>query len=460
MQDKKTAPPVFRGQLIELDIKGLNNEGEGVGRFAGFTIFVPGTAPGDRVTASVLSLQKTYARALLRSVLLESPHRVAPPCNHYSTCGGCQLQHLAYAEQLRLKQQILANTLRRLGGLDLAVQPVLGMTDPWRYRNKAQVPVGSADGIVMAGFYAPRSHHIVNVASCHLQHPANDQAVAAVRETLQALAIPIYDEKSHTGLVRHILARTAFATGETLLVLVTNGHHLPERERLVKMICAKLDNLSGIVQNINIQRGNVILGAEDIPLWGLPYLEEKLGGLTFRVSPRSFLQVNTPQAEILYGKIKEYAALTGQETVFDLYCGTGTIALYLSQGAGKVVGVESVAAAVADARANATGNGITNAEFCKGRAEDVMPKLLAQGYQADVVVVDPPRKGCDAKLLTTLAKIRPARLIYVSCDPATLARDLRHLTDEGFAVREVQPVDMFPHTRHVETVVLITRVEK
>ena len=457
---KSSAPPLSRGQLVELEIDDLNEKGEGVGRHNGFTVFVPGTAVGDRVRVGVLSVQKTYARALLRSVLRASDHRVTPCCEHYGRCGGCQLQHLSYSEQLRLKRQLVMTTLQRLGGLDLTVLPVLGMADPWRYRNKAQVPVGSAGGTVVTGYFAPRSHRIVNMDSCLLQHPANDQAILAVREVIQALAIPVYDERSHTGLVRHVLARTSFTTDKTLLVLITNGRQLPESNRLIRMLPARLGNLTGVVQSINTRRGNVILGDKEQLLWGLPYLEEKMGGLAFRVSSHSFLQVNTMQAEVLYAKIREYAALTKRETVFDLYCGTGTIGLYLSREAGKVVGVESVAAAVADAKANALANGLANAEFHTGRAEEIVPKLLTQGYRADVVVIDPPRKGCEMNLLTTLTRMHPRRLIYVSCDPATLARDLRYLTGHGFAVREVQPVDMFPHTSHLECVVLMSRVKE
>ncbi len=453
-------PPVSRGQLLELDIESINNEGEGVGRYAGFTVFVPGTAAGDRVTATVLSLQKTYARALLGTVLHASPHRVTPPCAYYGACGGCQLQHLSYDEQLRQKRQIVRDALLRIGGLDLPVNPMLGMTDPWRYRNKVQVPAGLENGAVVTGFYSPRSHRIVRVDSCLLQHPAQDPAIAAVRNTLQALSIPIYDETSHTGLLRHIMARTSFATGKTLLTLVANGRQLPQQQRLVASLSSAVDNLAGIVLNINTRRGNVILGSEEQLLWGEPYLEEKLWGLSLRISPRSFLQVNSIQAEILYAKVREYAALTGRETVFDLYCGAGTIGLYLSREAKKVVGVEAVSSAVADAEENAGINNITNAEFHQARAEELVPKLLAGGYHADVVVIDPPRKGCDEKLLRTIAATRPSRVIYVSCNPATLARDLRCLTGHGFAVREVQPVDMFPHTAHVECVVLMSRVEK
>jgi 23S rRNA (uracil1939-C5)-methyltransferase len=454
--DKK--PPVRKDQEIHLHIEGLNHEGEGVGRFEGFTVFIPGTVPGDTVSACVISLQKTYARALLRKLVNPSPCRVVPDCVHHEDCGGCQLQHLAYPEQLRQKQTIVRETLLRVGGLDLPVLPVLGMPEPWRYRNKAQVPFGSEDGTIKAGFFARRSHSIVDLDRCPIQHPANDQAVAAVRSALAATGISAYNEKEHRGLLRHVLARTSLAGGETLVVLVTNGRHLPQKEALIEAIRSRLPGLAGIVQNINTRRGNTILGPQEITLCGRPYITEQLDGLSFRISARSFFQVNTAQTKVLYDKVAEYAALTGKETVFDLYCGTGTIALYLARRAHKVIGVESVPQSITDAGENARLNNIKNAEFHAGPAEEVVPALYQKGYSANVVVLDPPRKGCDRKLLDTIAAMQPERVVYVSCNPATLARDLKHLTQCGYVPQEVQPVDMFPHTSHVETVVLMSRV--
>jgi 23S rRNA (uracil1939-C5)-methyltransferase len=458
MNGKKKKPPVTRGSNIKLEIERLNHDGEGVGHIDGFTVFVPGTAPGDRVNARVISVQKTYARALFESLDTASPARVVSPCEHYGSCGGCQLQHISYEEQLRLKRELVRDALSRIGGLDVPVLPVIGMDEPWRYRNKAQIPVGLDGDRIKVGFFAKRSHRIVDVKSCIIQHPINDRVINIARETMQELNIPAYDEETHTGLIRHILARTSFTNGETLVVLVTNGRHLPRQESLVNLLHTRLENLSGIVQNINTRRGNIILGHEGITLWGQPYLMEKIGSLTFRISPQSFFQVNTFQTRVLYEKVLFYAALTGQETVFDLYCGIGTISLYLAQKARKVVGVESVAAAVEDARANAELNHATNTEFHVGLAEEVVPALVRRGYQADVAVVDPPRKGCDEKLLATITALRPARIVYVSCNPATLARDLKYLAGNGYNVQEVQPVDMFPHTSHVECVVLMSRV--
>ena len=452
----KAKHPVHKGQIIKLNIHSVNHDGEGVGRFEGFTVFVPGTAPGEIVSASVISLQKSYARALLGSVLQRSPARVAPRCAHYEACGGCQLQHIDYAEQLKLKQHAVQDALKRIGGLDTPVLPTIGMSDPWHYRNKAQVPVGLEGSEVRAGFYEKRSHKIVDLKCCHIQHSTNDYVVHTVRRALQELAIPIYHEQSHTGLVRHVMARTSFTTGEVLVVIVTNGRTLPKANKLTDMLREAIDGLSGIVQNINTRSGNVILGNEDTTLWGRPYLTETLSELKFQVSPRSFFQVNPIQTEALYNKAKEYSALTGKETVFDLYCGIGTISLFLARSAAKMVGVESVEQAVLDATKNAELNKLTNVEFHTGLAEVVVPRLFKAGYHADVVVVDPPRKGCDEKLLATTVAMQPARIVYVSCNPATLARDLKYLTANGYQTAEVQPVDMFPHTSHVESIILMT----
>jgi|LFRM01.1.fsa_nt_gb 23S rRNA (uracil1939-C5)-methyltransferase len=457
---KKRQPPVSKGQKLELEIERLNHEGEGVGRFQGFTVFVPQTVPGDKVIARVISVQKSYARALPETVITASPLRVEPHCEHFAVCGGCQLQHLDYSEQLRRKTEMVRDALQRIGGLDVPVLPTIGMSDPWHYRNKAQVPVGQEAGKVSAGFYAKRSHKIVDLTACPIQHPANDQVVHVVRSLLAELAIPIYNEVEHQGIIRHIMARTSFATGEVLVVLVTNGPHLPKAEQIAAELQAQIPNLVGVVQSINTRRGNTVLGDKEKTLWGQPYLTEKLGSLQFRLSPRSFFQVNPQQTEVLYRIAKAYAALQGSETVFDLYCGIGTIALLVSDAAAKVVGVEIVPDAVEDARQNAILNGITNVEFHLGAAEIVVPKLYLQGYKADVLLVDPPRKGCDEALLKTMAAMQPERIVYISCNPATLARDLKYLTAHGFTVNDVQPVDMFPQTAHVECVVLMSKIEK
>jgi len=450
--------PVNEGEKIEITIDNINHDGEGVGRFRGFTVFVPAVAPGDTVSANVISVQKNYARALLQDVINGSPARVIPLCEHYDACGGCQLQHIEYAEQLVIKHKQVENALQRIGGLGITVHPIIGMSDPWHYRNKAQVPVGMEGKLLRAGFYEKRSHKIVDLRCCEIQHPLNDQAVHTVRQALEELRIPAYYEKEHKGLIRHIMTRACFATGEVQVVLVINGPAIPRQTELIEKLRRSIENLSGIVININTRRGNTILGNKEETIWGQSYLLEKLGGLHFKVSPRSFFQVNPTQTEILYAKVKEYVALSGTETVFDLYSGIGTISLYLARSAAKVVGVECNEDACRDACDNADLNEIANARFFFGAAENVVPRLYKEGYRAHVVVVDPPRKGCEESLLKTVVSMQPERIVYVSCNPATLARDVKFLSTNGYRAIEAQPVDMFPHTMHVETVVLITKV--
>jgi len=457
---EKKKPPLARGERVTLEIDGLNHAGEGVGHADGFTVFVPGAAPGDLVTAEVISVKPEYARAVPLNIERPSPQRVEPCCSYFGRCGGCRLQHIDYAEQLRLKRKIVAETLRRIGGLEIEVVPVLGMSEPWRYRNKYQAPVSAENGQVKIGLYEPRSHRVVELTQCAIQHPAGCRAINAARQALQELRIPAYDEQSRRGVVRHIIARTSFASGEVLLALVTYGWELPRAAQLVELLRRRVEKLAGIVQNINPHPGNVILGQEELTLWGRPYVVEKLGELSFRVSARSFFQVNPVQAQALYGLVRRLAGLTGRETVFDLYCGIGTIALHLAGGAAQVIGVESVSAAVEDARTNAALNGIDNAVFLVGRAEEEVPKLLHSGRRGGVVVLNPPRKGCAPELLDVVARALPERIIYISCNPATLARDLKILAEAGYPAREVHPVDMFPHTSHVELVALMSRVEK
>ncbi len=453
---EKTKIPFSAGERILLEIEGLSHAGEGVSHKDGFTVFVPWTAPGDKVEAEVISLKKNYARALPRALQHPSLNRLNAACPHHGICGGCQLQHIRYDEQLRWKRQMVSDMLQRLGGLHVKVLPVIGMDEPWSYRNKAQFPVADDDGSLKIGLFEKRSHKVVDVHECLIQHPLSRQAVKAARETIEKLEIPVYKEKNHSGLLRHLLARTSFSNNEVLLVLVTNGRLFPGADYLVTQLVSRLKNLVGIVQNINMRRGNVVLGEENLLLWGRDYLVEELNGLRFRISAGSFFQINSRQAAVLFRLIRDYAGLEGGETVFDLYCGSGAISLFLCKNAAKVIGVESYIPAVEDARKNARINGITNVDFHAGRAEKLIPDLIARGYRADVVVVDPPRKGCDEELLAAIVKSLPQRIIYVSCNPATLARDLRFLATAGYIPREVQPVDMFPHTAHVECICLLT----
>ncbi len=452
--------PVQLNQVVELKITGLNHEGAGVGRYNGYTLFVPQALPGEVVTAKVEHAKKSYGFAQLQEIVQESPLRVEPPCPVFHRCGGCSLQHLAYAEQLRHKQQIVKDNLARIGGFavdgDGAVQvhPTLGMADPWRYRNKAQVPIGMEAGMIVGGFYAERSHEIVDIEACLIQHEANDAVVATVKRLAGRLHIPVYDEAKHTGLLRHVVAKVGVKTGDVMVVLITTEAFIPEREQLVALIRQELPQVKSIVQNINHHRTNVIFGEQTFTLWGEDVIYDYIGNVKFAISARSFYQVNPVQTEVLYNKTLEYAGLSGQETVIDAYCGIGTISLFLAERAAHVYGVEIVPEAIADANRNAVLNGIANVTFAVGAAEVVIPAWKEQGIRADVIVVDPPRKGCDEALLATILQMQPERVVYVSCNPSTLARDLKVLA-ERYRVVEVQPVDMFPWTGHVECSVLL-----
>jgi 23S rRNA (uracil1939-C5)-methyltransferase len=451
--------PVRAGERVEVEIHGIGHSGEGIGRCRNFTLFVPGAMPGDRVLVRVIEVKKNYARAALDTLLTPAPHRVAPPCPVVGECGGCQLQHIAYPEQLRLKRQQVADALVRLGGLEgVPVHPITGMNEPWGYRNKAQFPVGSRAGQVIAGFFAPGTHRIIEMDSCLIQHPLGNQVMSAVKRLAGKFRVPIYDEETHRGLLRHVLVRVARGSGEAMAVLVTNGPELPGARALAQELMAAVPGLVSVQQNINPQRTNVVLGDQTRLLAGSATLADRIGDLSFEISPRSFFQVNPQQTEVLYGKALEYAALTGSETVVDAYCGIGTISLFLARRARRLIGIEVVPEAVEDARRNAKRNGIENAEFLIGDAAVLMPRLFEDGLRPDVIVLDPPRKGCDRPVLEAAAAMSPERIVYVSCNPSTLARDLGLLAKMGYGTAEVQPVDMFPHTAHVECCALLKRV--
>ncbi|TFE26962.1 23S rRNA (uracil(1939)-C(5))-methyltransferase RlmD [Cohnella luojiensis] len=465
--------PVSVGQFIECEIIGLTHEGEGVGRVEGYTLFVRDALPGETVRAEVLSIGKSFGKARM-SELMESGTgagkgsgiRVVPPCPIYDSCGGCQLQHMAYAEQLRWKRQHVVDNLARIGKLVVAeddgqagvvVHPTIGMDDPWRYRNKAQVPIGFGDGGLIGGFYEAGSNDIVEMDACLIQQEENEESVRAVKEAARLLDISAYNRANGRGLLRHVVVRHARSTGQRMVVLVTNGRDIPHAQELVALIREKVSGVVSVCQNVNTAVTPVVFGEETRVLWGEDVIYDEIGGIQFAISPRSFFQVNPEQTERLYGKAVEYAALTGNETVIDAYCGAGTISLFLAKHADRVYGVEIVPEAIEDARRNALLNGIRNAEFAVGPAEVVMPRWQAEGVSPDVIVVDPPRKGCDPALISTMLELRPERIVYVSCNPSTLARDLRLLEDGGYWTVEVQPVDMFPHTGHVECCSLLVR---
>ncbi|MEK3875160.1 23S rRNA (uracil(1939)-C(5))-methyltransferase RlmD [Paenibacillus sp. FSL M7-0420] len=466
--------PVNKNDEVLLDIIGMTHEGEGVGRVEGFTLFVQGALPGERVRARVLKTKKQYGYAKLLELVQASPDRIAPPCPIYDQCGGCQLQHMDYTAQLAWKRQLVVDNLQRIGKLEVAgaagadaasasgaqgegirVLPTLGMDEPWRYRNKAQVPIGVTEGGLVGGFYARGSHRIIDMETCLIQHEDNDKVVAAVKSLGRELGITAYDEETARGLLRHVVVKKAFRTGQMMLVLVTNGRDIPHLDAWLGSIREQLPAVVSICQNINTQRTNVIFGNDTRVLWGSEVIYDYIGEVQFAISARSFYQVNPAQTEVLYGRTLEYAALTGKETVIDAYCGIGTISLFLAQHADQVYGVEIVPEAIEDARANAKLNGMNNVKFEVGASEDVIPAWKEQGITPDVIVVDPPRKGCDPRLLETILLMQPERVVYVSCNPSTLARDLRVLEDGGYRTVEVTPVDMFPHTTHIESVALL-----
>ncbi len=450
--------PVEKNKSYEMQIDALGSNGEGIGRIEGYTMFVEGVLPGERVRVLAVKVKKNFGYGKLLEILQPSPDRLEPACPVAKQCGGCQLQHLSYEGQLAYKTQEVQDDLERIGGIHgVRVKPALGMENPWRYRNKAQFPVGMGKDGCAIGFYAKRSHRIVDTQQCLLQDACNDEIMQIVRDFLEEFHIPPYDEERHTGLVRHVLTRIGRHSGEIMVCIVLNGKKLPASEVLVERL-QKVDGVCSIVLNVNRERTNVILGRKTILLWGQERITDSIDGIQFEISPLSFYQVNPTQTEVLYRKAVELADLTGEETVLDLYCGIGTISLFFARKAKRVFGVEIVPEAIEDARKNAARNGMTNVEFAVGAAEEVIPKLYEkQGIVADVVVVDPPRKGCEERLLETILKIAPQKIVYVSCNPATLARDLKTLTAGGYALREVQPVDQFCHTVHVETVCLLVR---
>ena len=452
MTEKKMAP-IQKNDYIDVVFEDLTHEGSGVAKIDGYPIFVPYGLPGEKAKIKVTKLNKGYGFGRLMELYEESPDRAEPPCPIYKQCGGCQLQHLSYEGQLKAKEKMVRELMTRIGKLEeVNVLPVLGMDEPWNYRNKAQVPVGEMEGGLVAGFYAKRSHEIIDMDECLIQFTENDEMVRLVKGICEKHGVKAYNEKQHKGTLRHIMVRTGQVTGELMVVLVTRTPDMPNRRKIIEEIVEAVPNITSIIQNVNTKRTNVILGDQTITLWGADVISDYIGDIKFEISPRSFYQVNPIQTKVLYDKTLEYADLSGHETVIDAYCGIGTISLFLAKKAKKVYGVEIVPEAIEDARKNAALNEITNVEFEVGEAETVIPNWYKQGITADTLVVDPPRKGCDENLLKTIAAMKPKKVVYVSCDPATLARDLRYLEDNGYKTVEVQPVDMFPQTMHVECV--------
>ena len=447
------------------DIISQGYEGEGIAKIDNkYPIFIEGALKGEKVKVRIVKVNKNFAYGKLMEVLEASEERVNPPCAIYKRCGGCKLQHASYKAQLDFKWDRVKDCVSKIGKLDPSiVKYPLGMENPWRYRNKVQLPIGLINGEVKIGFFAPRSHDIIDMESCLIQDEIGDKVVKLTREWIEKFNIRPYNvdgEYDEKGIVRHIMIRRGFTTNEVMVVLVTNGENLPHKEEFVDLMVKNIPGIKSIIQNINSKKTNVILGLESKTLWGEDTISDYIGDFRFNISPLSFFQVNPIQTEVLYGKALEYANLTGNEEVFDAYCGTGTITLFLSQKAKKVYGVEIIPQAIDNAWINAKENKVENVEFFVGESEVVIPDLINKGVKADVVVVDPPRKGCDKKLLDAITNIDAKKIVYVSCDPSTLGRDLKVLEENGYKTLEVQPVDMFPNTAHVECVVLMSRVEK
>ena len=476
MKKKADAENGFaKDTMVEVEITDIGTDGEGIGKVDGYTLFIKDAVIGDKVRAKVMKGKKNYGYAHLEEILEKSPYRQEAPCPIGRQCGGCQLQNMTYERQLVFKQNKVRNNIIRLGGFEEAfvdgiMEPIMGMDDPWRYRNKAQYPVGvGKDGSPVAGFYAGRTHCIIPVSDCLIGVTENEEILDAVLEHMQSFHVSAYDEVSGHGLVRHVLIRKGFESGQIMVCLVVNYGARPEfsgremkrdfipgQERLIDAL-TKIQGMTSISVSINTEKTNVIMGTEIHTIWGKDTIKDKIGDLEFEISPLSFFQVNPVQTKKLYGQAIEYAQLTGKETVWDLYCGIGTITLSMAKEAGKVYGVEIVPEAIVDAKKNAVRNGIENAEFFCGKAEEVLPEFYEKGeggkaLHPDVIVVDPPRKGCDEKCLETMLKMSPDRIVYVSCDSATLARDLRILADGGYNLKAIRPCDMFPWSSHVETV--------
>ena len=454
---KKTVP-VQKNEYYDVKIESLTHDGLGVARVDGFPVFVANALVGEEINMKVTLVKKTYAFGRAVDYFVTSGERVKPECGIYKQCGGRQVQHLSYEGQLKMKHDTVVNHLKRIGHIeDANVLPTIGMQNPSRYRNKTQVPFGYADGKVVAGFYQKRSHEIINMQSCLIQTDISDQIVETMRQLCQELEIDPYNESLNLGVLRHVIVRVGFKTEEIMVTLVTRTHEIPNSELLIQRLVSKYPKIKSIAQNVNPKVTNVIFGDETRILYGEPYIYDEMNGIRFAISPRSFYQVNPIQTETLYSKAVEYAQLSGNEIVFDAYCGIGTITLFLAQHAKQVYGVEIIPEAIEDAKMNARLNGFENTQFAVGKSEEIIPAWIENGIVPDVIVVDPPRKGCDRSLLDTMLEAAPDRIVYVSCDSSTLARDLRVLIDGGYKLEVVQPVDMFPQTAHIECVAKLVR---
>jgi 23S rRNA (uracil1939-C5)-methyltransferase len=448
---------VEKGDVVKVNVVDIGSKGEGICKYNDFTIFVQGVVPGDILETEITSKKKSYANGKIVKILSKSEIRQNPECEYFDVCGGCQIQNIKYAEQLKYKTNKVKNAIERIGKIEnVEVYNTIGMEEPYNYRNKGQFPIKKNNNKIEIGFYKVGTHEVVDLKKCIIQEEISNKVLNVVRGIINDNKISAYNESSHKGILRHVVIRTAYQTKDTMVILVTNGRDLPHIGKIITKL-KEISEVKSIIQNVNKQRGNKVLGSKNYTIYGDDFIVDDIKGISFKVSPSSFFQINPKQTEILYEKTLEYAELTGEETVFDLYCGIGSISLFLAKKAKKVYGVEVFAQSVRDAKRNAKNNGIENVEFLAGKAEEIIPKIYKNGIKADVVVLDPPRKGCEARLLETIIEMKPKKIVYVSCKPATLARDLKYFVEHGYEVGKIQPVDMFPHSTHVETVCSLKR---
>ena len=445
---------LVKNQEIQLNIEGYTAEGNGVGHFDGQAVFVSGAAKGDTIIAHIIKAKKTYAIGIIKQIFKKSDDRIEVDCPHFRSCGGCAFRHISYEAEKELKRQKVVDAFTRLAHIQVPVNDIITCKTE-RYRNKAQYPVGF-DKEIIAGFYAQKSHRIINSSDCILQPEEFSKIVEIIKAWMTEFGIPAYNSETGSGLVRHIYIRKAFKTGQIMVCLVINGDEIPKSQELVDDLL-KIKGLTSVAININKEKTNVILGSVCKTLWGSDYIEDELCGVKIRLSPLSFYQVNHDCAELLYNKASEYVGATGNETVLDLYCGAGTIGLSMANKVKKIIGIEIIPEAIEDAKENAKRNNIENCEFYCGDAKDAMKILKEQNIEPDAVILDPPRKGCDREVLEYVAQMNPKKIVYVSCDVSTQARDCAILKELGYETKEVTPVDMFPRTSHTETVVLLSR---
>ncbi|MFC0557497.1 23S rRNA (uracil(1939)-C(5))-methyltransferase RlmD [Halalkalibacter alkalisediminis] len=443
------------GQQFPLTIKRLGINGEGVGYFKRQVVFVPGALPEEEIVAEVTKVSPRFSEAKVVKIRKRSKERIEPPCPIFSECGGCQLQHMEYQATLREKRDIVKQAFERhtkIGVDQLQLLPTIGMENPWDYRNKSQLQVAKRGENVLAGLYASNSHKLIDLSECKVQHQATNKVTQVVKQILADLNISIYNERKHKGVVRTIVTRVGFATGQVQVVLVTKDDTLPKKEAIVEEIQKRLPEVTSIIQNVNGQKTSIIFGEKTVHLAGEETIEEKLGDLSFELSARAFFQLNPTQTVKLYNMVKKAAQLSGKEKVVDAYCGVGTIGLWLAKEAAEVRGMDVIEASIEDARKNAKNHGYHHVIYEVGKAEEWLPRWKKEGWKPDVVVVDPPRTGCDDKLLQTIIEVKPKRMVYVSCNPSTLAKDVDRLSKKGYKVKSIQPVDMFPWTAQVESV--------